>query len=162
MSIYGGKIHLPKISLPGKPDGSAIKSKLPIIIGAIVVIIIVALLLMLGSGLIESLNSSIGVSWKNNPLDLKDDSTHSAELNLVLTNTTDQVTDITLSVTTESDELIVFCPYTAFTKVEPNNNRQVTCIVRRNPQKNIFAGNYTLTIKTNLGETKTTLEVRTK
>lgn len=170
MSIYGGKLHLPKIFSrdPTIPSGDStgggpgIASKLPIIIGALLVIIVIILLIVFGPEMMKSLNPAISVSWKNNPLDLKDQSSNSAELNIVLVNTTDKITDITMEVTTESDELIVFCPYTAFTKVEPGNNRQVTCIVRRNPEKNIFAGNYTLTITTNLAEAKTTLEVKTK
>ena len=170
MSIYGGRLHLPKIfsrdnaGVPAEPSGSGpdIKAKLPMIIGALLVIIVIILLIVFGPGMMKSLNPPISVYWKNNPLDLMDDATQSAEMNIVLVNTTDKISDITLEVTTESKELIVFCPYTAFTKVEPGNNRQVTCVIRRDPNERIFAGNYTLTVKTNLGEVKTTLEVRTK
>jgi len=162
MSIYGPKINLPKISLPGMPDLSSLGEKAPLILGVIAVIVIVLLLITFGPGLTKSFNPAIVASWKENPLDLKSDVAKNAELNLVLFNTTEKMTDITLKVTTESSEILVVCPYVEFKNVEPGNNRQVTCIIRRNPNSTIFAGNYTLSISTNLGSTKTILEVRTK
>ena len=162
MSIYGPKISLPKISLPGMPDMSGLGGKTPIILGIIAIVLIVLLLLAFGPGIAKSFNPAIIVSWKENPLDLKSDVAKNAELNLVLVNTTEKMTDINLTVTTESNEILVICPYLNFQNVEPSNNRQVTCIIRRNPNSTIFAGNYTLTITTNLGSTKTVLEVRTK
>ena len=46
--------------------------------------------------------------------------------------------------------------------VTPGKERQVKCLVRRNPDSLIFAGTYELNVKTNLGERTTTLQVITK
>jgi len=137
-------------------------AKKPLLIVAAVIVVILVVLL-LASSMEGWFNQPIGISWKNNPLDLKQPGVYSAELDLVLVNTTDKLTDIDLSVTTDSsEELIIFCPYTHFTNVAPQNNRSVTCLIRRNPNNNIFSGTYTLTVTTNLGSAQTTLEIKTK
>ncbi len=159
MSIYGPKIKFPRIGLP---NISLPKPKVSLkVLGIILIIIIVLATIVFFASNPDLFDSHINVSWKNNPLDLKSDLAQNAELTLILTNTSETVQDIELEVTTESKELIVFCPYTTFENVEPQNNRKVTCLIKRNPQENIFAGNYTLTIKTNLGEARAVLEVRT-
>ena len=95
----------------------------------------------------------------NNPLDLSKDGVYEAQLILTLTNTTEELTDLTLNVTTDSDELIIFCPYSSFPNVASGNSRKTTCVVRRDPKNAIFSGSYTINVATNLGEKETTLNV---
>ncbi len=162
MSVYGPKIRLPRISLP-RFSLPSIKVS-PKKIGIILIIILIIATIVAFYPSIENINfnSHIGVYWNNNPLNLKDSLTKNAELTIVLTNNTEKVQDINLSVTTESDELIIFCPYKTFENIETNNNRQTTCLIKRNPNTTIFSGSYTITIKTNLGETKTVLQIITQ
>ncbi|MEK6958555.1 MAG: hypothetical protein AABW59_00765 [archaeon] len=160
MSIYGG---LPDFKLPDLPIPENIQDKLPIILivlAVIITMVVAAFIILPNAGGV--LNPSIGINWKNNPLDLRESSSGSAELTITLRNNTETKNDLTLDVSTESEELIVFCPYTFFTNVEPNDTRAVTCVIRRDPKSNIFAGTYTLTVSSNLGSTKTSLEVKTK
>ena len=156
MSIYGPRIRLPKISLP-LPHFPKINTKkaLPIVM----IIAIIAIILMIFSFAEFDFNSPISVSWKNNPLDLKKDLSYFAELEITLKNINEQTTNISLEVATESSELIIFCPDKEFPNVAPNNQRKTTCVVRRNPNEKIFSGNYTININTNLGSSKTTLEI---
>ena len=159
MSIYGPKIRLPSISLRMPRIPKINKKK------AMPIVMIIALILLIGIIFTMAdldFSSSIKVSWKNNPLDLKVDLSQYAELNILLINTSDNTTNITLDVTSESKEIIIFCPDTDFPNVSVGNNRQTTCIIRRNPNEKIFSGNYTINVKTNLGEQKTLLEIRAK
>jgi len=160
MSIYGG---LPNFQLPDLPIPESMQEKLPIILivlAVIVTMIVAAFIILPNAGGV--INPSISVNWKNNPLDLRESTSSSAELTVTLRNNTETKSDLTLDVGTESEELIVFCPYTFFTNVEPGDSRVVTCLVRRDPNSNIFAGTYTITVTSNLGTTKTSLEVKTK
>ncbi len=158
MSIYGPKIRLPKIRLP-KPRIPKINPKKVMPIVMIIAILIIILIIFSVADL--DFNPHIQVNWKNNPLDLKSDLSHFAELNLTLVNTSEQTTDITVDVTTESDELIIFCEDASFPNVAPGKDRKTRCIVRRNPNEKIFSGTYSLNITTNLGSTKTDLIVNT-
>jgi len=157
MSVYGPKINLPKIQMPSMPEISG--KTLGVLAIIIIVAIVIATIVLTMPSLPNLFNNHINVSWKNNPLDLKSNLAKAAELTLTLTNNTETKQNITMNVSTESEEIIVFCPYNTFENVEPKNSRQITCIVRRNPSGSIFTGNYTLTITTTLGEAKTTLDV---
>lgn len=156
MSVYGPKLDLPKVELPETNID-------PRIIAGVVLLLVLVISLIFVMPLINSvMNPAIKVSWSNNPLNLKERPTEPAELNLTLINNTDEIINLTLEVTTPSNEILVFCPYTSFENVEAKKERQVKCLVRRNPDNLIFAGTYDLKIKTNLGETNTTLQVLTK
>ena len=158
MSIYGPKIRLPKISLPHPHLPKLNKKKAMPIVMIIALIILIGLVFMVAD---LDFGSSTKVSWKNNPLNLKDDMAQYAELEINLTNTLKETTDLTLEVTSESNEIIIFCPDKIFPNVSTGNQRQTTCIVRRNPNEKIFSGTYSLNITTNLGSTKTDLIVNT-
>jgi hypothetical protein len=159
MSLYGPKIELPE--LPQLPEINFEVLKKPII--AIVIILILSVVvygtITFLSGMGNPFSNPIGVAWNNNPLDLTKDGVYDAQLVLTLTNTTDSLTNITLDVTTNSTELIIFCPYQLFPNVSPGNSRKTTCIIRRDPKTAVFSGSYTINIKTNLGETNTTLNI---
>jgi len=101
------------------------------------------------------------VLWKNNPLDLTS-STQYAELNLTFMNTSKDTTDLTLNVTSESSEIIIFCPDSQFLNVSSQNQRQTTCLVRQNPNVKTSSGTYFINIKTNLGNAQTVLNIITK
>ena len=159
MSIYGPKIRLPSISLPRIRIPKINKKKLMPIVMILALIILISMIFMMAD---FSFNSHIKVNWTNNPLYLKGDASQYAELEITLINSQETTTDITLEVNSESSEIIIFCPDSKFPNVSSQNLRQTTCIVRRNPNEKIFPGNYTINIKTNLGEAKTTLEIRTK
>jgi ABC-type transport system involved in cytochrome bd biosynthesis fused ATPase/permease subunit len=106
MSVYGPKIRFPKIGFPrfALPNLN-LKKILPIIVA----ILIIALILLLVS--FADFNSHITISWKNNPLTLTSTTLEkTAELTINLVNDTDTKKDITLNVTTESSEIIIFCP----------------------------------------------------
>lgn len=160
MSVYG-----PKIGVPSMPSVSLPKlgKKGLLAIAIIVIAILVAAALVISwPSITKAMNPHISVSWKNNPLDLLGDFSKSAELGITLNNTTEVKKDINLDVTTDSQELIIFCPDKLFENVEPGNSRNVTCIVSRNPNEKIFTGSYTIDIKTNLGTAQTTLQINTK
>jgi uncharacterized membrane protein len=156
MSVYGPKLDLPKIELPE----TNIDPK--IIAGVILLIVLVIAFIFVSPIINQTLNPAIKVSWTNNPLNLKERPTEPAELNLILINNTEQMLTLTLEVNTPSNEIVVFCPYTSFENVAAGKERQVKCLIRRNPDSLIFAGTYDLKIKTNLAETSTTLQVVTK
>lgn len=156
MSVYGPKIDLPRVELPE----TNIDPK--IVAGVILLLVLLIVLFFVMPIISQIMNPSIKVSWTNNPLNLKEKPTEPAELNLTLINNTEEMLTLTLEVTTPSNEILVFCPYTSFENVEPSKERQVKCLIRRNPDSLIFAGTYDLKIKTNLGETNTTLQVVTK
>jgi hypothetical protein len=156
MSVYGPKIELPHLELP---DANIDPKIVASVIGLIALIILV---IYFAPPFIQSLNPPLKISWTNNPLDLKDNPSTPASLDIIVVNNTKEMTDITLSVTTESDEIIIFCPYTTFSKVEPDKERQTTCLLRRNPESTIFSGTYNIKVKSNLGEMTTVLEVKTK
>jgi hypothetical protein len=156
MSIYGPKIRmpsfrLPKLSVP-KPEISIKGISLILII-----ILIIATIAFIFSNPI-SFNNHINIYWVNNPLDLKDKT--NAELNLSIINTGETTQNISLSVTTDSEEIIIFCPDAEFPNVAPGHERKTTCIVRRNPNTKIFSGTYMLSIQTNLGSKQTSIEIR--
>ncbi len=157
MSIYGPKLKLPKMSLPNisfdipKPDTKTI---------SIIIIIIIALatiFFLLSDPF--GMGGNVRVSWKNNPLDLRDNVQSMAELTITLTNNSSETKNITLDVVTESEELLVFCPDKNFPNVAPNTSRITKCVIRRNPSEKIFSGTYKLNIKSNIGETQTILEI---
>lgn len=156
MSVYGPRLELPEIKMPEL----GLDPKL--IIGVIVLIVIILIGLIIVPPFLDSLNPPIKVSWTNNPLDLKENPTIPAELTIILINTTKEEITMSFEVITNSEEILVFCPYNVFPNVEAGNTRKTTCVVRRNPDSVIFTGTYNLTIKSTLGETKTTLEVKTK
>jgi len=156
MSVYGPKIEMPHVEIPQANIDPKI---IGLIIGALAIIIIAIFFI---PPILESMNPSIKLAWTNNPLDLKDNPATPASLNITLINNTKETTDITLSVTSESEEIIIFCPDNTIPKVEPNGVRKTDCLIRRNPDSRIFAGTYSIKVKTNLGEAITTLEVKTK
>ncbi len=158
MSIYGPKIRIPK---PSMPNISIPKVKINFkVVGIILILILAIATITFISSIILSFDNHIGIAWTNNPLYLKDNSTSNAELKLTIVNNTDSLQTISLNVSTESKELIIFCPDSSFPNVAPENKRETTCIIRRNPSEKIFSGTYQLLITTNLGSAKTTLEIR--
>ena len=159
MSIYGPKIQLPSISLPKLRIPKVNTKKAMPMVMIVALIILIILLFMMAD---IDFNSHIKVNWKNNPLDLKSNESQYAELDLVLVNTSEDMISMTLDVTSESNEIIIFCPDNEFPNVSAGNNRKTTCVVRRNPNEKVFSGNYTIDIKTNLGVAQTLLEIKTK
>lgn len=160
MSIYGPKLRLPKIRLPELDLPSL---KIPHIDGKKASLIIIAIILiatiLFSINIITNLGSPVTVHWKNNPLHLSE-SNNFSELTLTITNITENTKNITLDVSSESKEIIIFCPENEFPNVAPNSFRQTTCIVRRNPNERIFTGTYELLINTNIEQTRTLLEIR--
>ena len=179
MSLYGPKITLPKVDIPspGRPSWNLEKEKKLVVIAAVVIIVIIALVLVVpilaqgASGFLDSaFNPSIQVNWKNNPLDLTKGATN-AEMDLTIQNTTKETKTISFNITTPSKEIIVFCPNSIFDvnsgnylleNVSAGDKREVPCLIRRNSNEPILTGSYTLSINTNLGNTKTSLEVVSK
>ena len=162
MGLYGPKISLP--SLPSIPRPSLGGLKRPVL--AIIAIIIIAFLGLLVVPMLSNAGTGLfathtGIGWVNNPLDLTKDGVYEAELLLTLNNTTSELQTITLDVTSDSKELIIFCPYKTFPNVAPGNSRRTACIVRRDPKMSVFSGSYTINIETNLGKSSTVLEIRT-
>jgi hypothetical protein len=162
MSVYGPKIRLPKLNLRipqiNLPKPSINGKAIAIVL---IVILIVATTIFLTTFPLANFGSPVKVSWTNNPLDLRNGLTGHAELNLVIINTSEQIQDISIKVTTESKEIIIFCPDESFPTVATNMERKTSCIVRRNPSEKIFSGTYNINIATNIGDAQTTLEVRT-
>lgn len=156
MSVYGPKLDLLKIELPDSNIDPKIIAGVVIIIALILVLVIVLPLIT------QVLNPPVKLSWNNNPLNLREKPTEPAELNVTLINNSQDTLNLTLDVTTQSNEILVFCPYTYFENVGPGKERQVKCLVRRNPDSLIFAGTYDLNVITTLGQTTTTLQVVTK
>ena len=160
MGLYGPRIELPE--MPELPEINVNALKKPLFGLAVIVIVLILLYGMStlfsskGTGLFSNY---IGVGWVNNPLDLTKNGVYESQLALTLTNTTEDLMDMTLEVTTDSEELIIFCPYKLFPNVSAGNSRKTTCIVRRDPKIAIFSGSYTIKVKTNLGETTTVLQV---
>jgi hypothetical protein len=158
MSIYNKKLKLPKIKLV-MPQIKIPKLSIKALGIAILLILLLTTVFFIASNPIN-LNSHILVSWKNNPLVLSDDSIDNSELYLILVNNSTQMQNIDLTVTTDSKEIIIFCPDNKFPTVASGNRRETTCLIRRNPNEKVFAGTYQITISTNLGETTTSLEIR--
>lgn len=159
MSIYGPRLKLPRIEMP---DISIPDIKMPKInlkkIGILLIIILIISTLIFSYSILTNFGSPIAVYWNNNPLYL-DETTNYSELTLILTNNTENTKNINLSVTTESKELIIFCPEDEFPNVASGKFRETTCVIRRNPNERIFTGTYDLLINTNIGETITTLQI---
>ncbi len=160
MSIYGPKLRLPKIrlpdfSLPDLPLPNIDAKKLTIIL---IVILLIATILF-SMALLNNFGSPISVIWKNNPLYLSEINNFS-ELTIIIVNNTETTRNITLEVTSDSKEIIIFCPESIFPNVAPEKYRQTTCIIRRNPNEKIFTGTYEILINTNIGKSSTTLEIR--
>ena len=179
MSLYGPRINLPKVNLPSpnSPSWNLDKEK-KIAIGVILAIIVLVLVWFLlpvavqgFSAFIENAtNPAIQISWKNNPLDLTKE-VKEAEMDLIFTNTTKEQINVTFNISTPSQEIIIFCPNSIYDtnksaylleNIAPKDNRKVPCIVRRNSNESVFSGSYTIDITTNLGNTKTTLEIISK
>ena len=160
MGLYGPRFSLPSLPDLPKPNLETMKRPLLAIIGLLVILAIayvaIPMISNAGTGLFSN---HTGVGWINNPLDLTHDGVYEADLLLTLTNTTDTLTTITLDVTSDSSELIIFCPYKTFPNVAPGNSRKTTCLIRRDPKLAIFSGSYTINVETNLGKTNTVLQV---
>ncbi|MFA5763297.1 MAG: hypothetical protein WC915_00620 [archaeon] len=158
MSIYNKKFKLPKIKLamPQIPIPNLNARALGI---ALILIIILATIFFIASNPVI-LNNHILISWTNNPLSLTDNSTQNAELHLTLINTSKTMQNISLEVTSNSQEIIIFCPDNEFPNVASGNRRETACVIRKNPAQKVFSGTYEINIKTNLGEATTSLEIR--
>ena len=160
MSIYGPRLRIPSLRIPSFPKINIPKPQISVkAIGTLLIIILIlsTIVFILNNPLI--INNHINVTWENNPLDLSG-STSNSELILILTNNTKETQNIDLSVTTQSKEIIIFCPDSNFPNVAQDHSRKTTCIIRRNPNEKIYSGTYQINIQTNLGSTKTTLEIR--
>ncbi|MFA5357737.1 MAG: hypothetical protein WC308_02335 [archaeon] len=160
MSLYGPKISLPE--MPKIPEINMENLKGPAIaMGAIIIAIIILFiifsLLETQSGNIFS--ESIRVEWANNPLDLTKENANEALLKLTLTNITTNSLDIHAELDTNSEEILIYPTQASFSNVAPGDYRKTSFIVKANPNKTIFSGSYTISIKTNLGEKKVKLEV---
>ena len=162
MSIYGPRIRLPRLRLPrfDMPKISIGSPKKMLLVLLVVVIIILGALALMSVQI--DFGGPLSVSWKDNPLQLTQNNlTKTAELQITLRNLSEQKKDITLSVTTESGEIIIACPDQFFPNVEPKDYRVTKCIIRRNPNQKVYSGSYTLTINSNVGQTKTVLQIVT-
>jgi len=179
MSLYGPRISLPKLDIPNpaSPSWNLEKEK-KLIIGIIALLIILGIIMFAGPVIVStfskfienSLNPSVKVEWKNNPLDLTN-GIREAELDLILVNTSEEIKEVTFNITTNSEEVIIFCPNSIYDSIRgayilenlaPKDKRKIPCILRRNPDESVFTGTYTIDITTSMGNTKTTLEVISK
>jgi hypothetical protein len=179
MSLYGPRINLPKVDIPSpsNPSWNLDKEK-KILIFALIAIVIIVLMIFLVPPALQgindffsgALNPAVQVSWKNNPLDLTKE-VKEAEMDVLITNTTKEIQNITFNITTPSQEIIIFCPNSIYDSnksayllenVAIGDKRRVPCIVRRNPNESVFTGSYTIDIITSAGNTKTTLEIISK
>jgi hypothetical protein len=181
MSLYGPKLRLPKVDIPtpaSGPSWNLEKEKKIALYAAIVIMVLVLLWFglpivfqFITSGLDSMLNPAVQVSWKNNPLNITN-GVREAELDLTLINNTKlEQTQVSFNITTNSNEIIIFCPNSIYdlnkgeytlSNIAPGDKRKIPCIIRRNPQESVFSGNYTLDITTSLGNTKTNLEIIAK
>ncbi|MDD3083462.1 MAG: hypothetical protein PHP82_00375 [Candidatus ainarchaeum sp.] len=157
MSIYGPRIRLPRISIPKISFGIP-NIGLKTIFALLLIILVIATFLFIFSNP-KSFNPHISVYWKNNPLILEDDLTKNAELKLIIINNKETIQDINLEINSESKEIIIFCPDKEFPNVAPNHKRETICLIRVNPGEKVFSGTYQINVKTNLGETTSTLEI---
>ena len=158
MSIYGPRIRLPSLRIPKITLPKINPKKLKPLFG---IIIILLLIILFFSFTDLNTNNSIKVDWKNNPLKLTSETGLYAKLNITLTNTSKKITDLNLIVDSVSKEIIIFCETNHFPNVDVGDIRKASCIVRRNPNEKIYPGTYTIKIKTNLGERKTSLNIQT-
>jgi hypothetical protein len=179
MSLYGPRIHLPKVNapIPGNPSWNMDKEKKLAIYLIIAVIIIVILYFAipivaqaLTTGIDGLMNPALVVTWKNNPLNVTTQ-TKEAEMDLVFTNTKKEVQNVEFSINTSSEEIVYICPNAIYDtnkgayileNLAPGDKRTVPCVVRRNPNSAVFSGSYTINVHTNLGDVKTNLEIITK
>lgn len=166
MSLYGPRLRLPKIDIPtpSNPSWNLDKEKKWIAAGIAVVIIAVLIILfgpMVINGISEALgntlNPSLQINWKNNPLDLRTNPVDAAELTLNFKNNTKENQDVTFSINLPNEEIIPYCPTYHLETIAPEDERIVVCLFRRSGE--IFTGTYTVEINSNLGNTKTRLEV---
>ncbi|MDD3159753.1 MAG: hypothetical protein PHQ98_02180 [Candidatus ainarchaeum sp.] len=164
MSIYSPRPNIgniiPKIKKPSLNNGG-ISDLITSSLGIVVILILIFAIAIVAINYFVNLTESnaIGVRWKNNPLDLTKDPKNNAELILTLINNSKDTKNLELIVDTKSNELIIYCPTKSFENVEAGNYREVSCIVRRDPNRNIYSGEYSIQIKTNLSDTKTILKV---
>jgi len=178
MSLYGPRIHLPKVEIPnpGNPSWNFDKEKKLLLIAVAVIVIIIVAVALLPSAMQGVANTNfnlfpeekgISVSWKDNPLDISKE-VKQAEMDILITNRKTEVLDAMFNVSTTSQEIIYICPNAIFDtnkkmyvleNIAPGDTRKVPCIVRRNPDSAAFSGNYTINITSNLGDIKTVFEL---
>jgi hypothetical protein len=103
--------------------------------------------------------SPISVEWSNNPLDLLKGDSNEALMKITVFNNTKEMTDITLDIDTNSEEILLYPTHQVFPKVAPGNNRKTSCVVMPNPGTKVFSGSYTINIRTNLGEKTAVIEI---
>lgn len=180
MSLYGPKLNLPKVNLPDPSNPSwGLEKERKIIGSALIAIIIILLIFFLAPFLTEGIkeinlpnfNSSVNIVWRNNPLDITKE-IKEAQLDLILTNNTkDLIKETLFNITTDSEEIIIFCPNSIYNpkksayiveNLSPQDTRKIPCIIRRNASTPVFSGTYTLKINTTLGNTTTKFEIITK
>jgi hypothetical protein len=179
MSLYGPRINLPKVEIPssaGKSWNLEKEKKIALfVIAAIIILILLAIILPpIIQGITEyvnsSMNPSVKVSWKNNPLDLTKE-IKEATMEILITNTTKQNQNVSFNITSPSKEIIIFCPNSIYDtnlgaylleNISPSDIRKIPCIVRRNSEESVFSGIYTISIDTSLGKITTNLEIISK
>jgi hypothetical protein len=159
MSIYKPKTKISDF-LP-KPNFSDLKGndKLKTIFGIVIGVIVLFGIILILINMDFNISSGIGITWNNNPLNLTENKANYSELILNLKNTDKEVRTINLQITTPSKELIIFCPTKIFENVAPGNYREVRCIIRKDPNHEIYTGEYNINILTNLSKTTTNLKV---
>ncbi len=171
MSLYGPKFGLPKIKLPEVKFPLGKKSEMPsdkeylkpaLIVLAVLVVIVLFFIILENTDFQPpevNFSSAIEYTWKNNPLDLTKKPYENSVLELKLTNNTKELGDISLEILKDSDYLIVDCQEKFFPSVSAGNYRKTICNIMPDPKFPIYAGTYTINIKTNFGEKKATLEI---
>jgi hypothetical protein len=163
MSIYGPKIELPHFELPEIKlpfgDNESLKGIGTILIVLSVVLLLAAVILFA----VPSINfkgKAVELSFSDAPLDLSQRATQNVILNITLRNNTTKDVDIQFKAETKSTELLIACVGDVARNVAPDDIRLVNCKISANPDGRIFAGNYTITVNTNLGSESIVLQVK--
>ncbi|MFA6269259.1 MAG: hypothetical protein WCW13_05060 [archaeon] len=178
MSLYGPKIHLPKVELPSpaNPSWGMEKEKKIFVFGVLAIIIIVLLVMFLPpltQGVADffsnSINPAVQLSWNNVPLD-KTKSIDRAEMSISFTNKDTATKDILYNFNYDREILYEMCVGALYDanqnayiiqNVSQNEKRVLKCSFNTRPDKTVLTGSYTIEVASNIGNVKTTLEVIT-
>ncbi len=169
MSLYGPRIKLPKLELPevSAPSFDSGKSKKIALFGGIALVIIIVLFLAgpptitwLGGFFSAPVKSPVNLSWNNNPWNIKQDPSSTAELSITFINNTSLDKNVYFSLNYPTRELLEFCPEYQLSALSPGDQRKITCLFRRVGE--IYSGTYTIEVLSNLGNEKTKLEIIAK
>jgi hypothetical protein len=178
MSLYGPKIHIPKVEIPSpaNPSWNLDKEKKILVFGVIAIIAILLIVFFLppltqwaGALFSNAINPAVQLSWSNVPLD-KTKGLERAELTMSFTNKNNSTQDILFNFNYDKSLLYEMCvgalydtTQNAYTiqNVAPGENRVLKCSFNTLPDTTVLTGSYTIEIASNIGNVKTTLEVIT-